>query len=120
MARKARKPNRAFAKQLRDWRNSPEGRLDAAGASKYEQMNRRALWLAIEWQLRRCPKIGRTWTSQLSDYCQNHGVSMDWLLYGNLKVLQRMMEARRTGKAAATPESLKEKLARLSESEREI
>jgi hypothetical protein len=45
---------------------------------------------------------------------------MDWLLCGALKALQRMMQARRMGKAAATPERIKEKLARLSESEREV
>lgn len=108
------------AKELREWRNSPTGRLDADGASKSRQISRRVLWPAREWQLPRCPKIGRTMTPELVDYCKTHGVSMDWLLCGNLKGLHRMMLARRIGKAAATPESLKEKLARLSESEREL
>ncbi|WP_407194404.1 hypothetical protein [Bradyrhizobium sp. STM 3566] len=111
---------REAAIQRREWRNSPEGRLDAAGRSKYEQMNRRALWLAIEWHLPRCPKIGRTITAELVDYCQIHGVSVEWLIRGDLKGLQRMMEERRARSAAATPESLKEKLSRLSDSEREI
>jgi hypothetical protein len=52
-----------------------------------------ARWLAIEWHLPRCPKIGRTMTHELADYCQTHGVSFDWLLSGDLKDLQRMMEA---------------------------
>jgi hypothetical protein len=73
----------------------------------------------MEWQLPRCPKIGRSPTARLASYCQTHGIRMDWLLFGK-RSLQQMMQARRMGKAAATPESLKEKLARLSESEREV
>jgi hypothetical protein len=111
---------REAAKQLRDWRNSPRGRLDADGASKREQISRRALWLAREWQLPACPKIGRTMTPGLVDYCQTHHVSLDWLLCGDLEGLQRMMQARRERTAAATPESFREKLSRLSDSEREI
>jgi hypothetical protein len=51
---------------------------------------------------------------------ETHGMSLDWLLCGDLKGLQRMMLKRRTRDIAATPESLRDKLARLSESEREI
>ena len=40
------------------------------------------------------------------------------MLDGDLKGLQRMTQWRHEGKAAATPESFKEKLARLSDSER--
>jgi hypothetical protein len=53
-------------------------------------------------------------------FCKKHKVSLDWLLYGNLQGLQRMMQERRMGKMPTTPERIREKLARLSESEREI
>ena len=108
-----------YSKQLRDWRNSPRGRLEADGAMKSMHMNRRALWLCLQLGLPPCPKIGRTMSPALADYCKTHGVSMDWLLCGDLSGLQRMMRARREGKALITPESFKQKLARLSESERE-
>jgi hypothetical protein len=71
------------------------------------------------WRLPRCPRIGRAPTSALFTYCETPGVSLDWMLGGDLKGLQRMAQWRREGKAAATPESFKEKLARLSDSERE-
>jgi hypothetical protein len=70
-------------------------RLDADGASKSGQINRRVLWLVREWQLPRCPKIGHTMTPELVGYCKTHGVSMDWLLCGDLKGLHRMMMKRR-------------------------
>ena len=107
-------------RNLRKWRNSANGRMDADGASKPAQITRRMLWVATEWQLPRCPRIGRTPTKALFDYCETHGVSLDWMLDGDLKGLQRMVQQRRMSKAAATPESLKEKIARLSESEREV
>jgi hypothetical protein len=78
------------------------------------------LWVATEWQLPRCPRIGRTPTKALFDYCETHGVSLDWMLDGDLKGLQRMMQRRRMGKPPVTPESLEEKLVRLSESDREV
>jgi hypothetical protein len=81
-------------------------------------MNRRALWLAIEWGLPPCPRIGRTLTKELSEYIRAHEVSFDWLIHGDLKGLQMMMQARRTN--APTAERLKQKLALLSEPEREI
>ncbi|MGV7215906.1 hypothetical protein [Bradyrhizobium sp. UFLA05-112] len=84
-----------------EWLNSPVGRLTADGGSKAEHIRRRARWLVNEWQLPRCPKIGRTWSKELTQWCENHDVSFDWLLYGDLKGLQRMMQARRMGKAAA-------------------
>ena len=111
---------RNAAKRLRAQRNSALGRLDADGASASNQINRRALWLASEWQLPRCPRIGRTLTKPLVDYCQAYGVRLEWLVHGNLRSLQQMMETRRMGPAAVTSDSLREKFGCLSESEREI
>jgi len=42
-------------------------------------------------------------TSRTSGCCQTYGISMGWLLCGDLKALQRMMQAP-LGKEAATPE----------------
>ena len=86
---------REVEKQLREWRNSPEGRLTAEGASSRKQIERRVLWLSHEWQLPRCPKIGRTMSKALREYVKAHGISYDWLLLGDLKGLQRMMQGRR-------------------------
>jgi hypothetical protein len=117
---------RKAAKRLgEEWRNSASGRLDAEGASKSAQINRRIQWLAMEWHLPPCPRIGRTMTPALANYCQTHSISLDWLLCGDLKSLQLMMQARRGGKPPPAPpppppDSIKAKLARLSESEREV
>lgn len=78
------------------------------------------MWLAQEWQLPQCPKVGRSVTKPLLGHIEAHGISYDWLLLGDLLGLQRMMLKRRMRITAATPESLRDKLARLSESEREI
>ena len=53
-------------------------------------------------------------TSRTSGCCQTYGISMGWLLCGDLKALQRMMQAP-LGKEAATPE--RERFVRLSDSE---
>ena len=46
------------------------------------------------WKLPPCPKIGRTMSPALLRYCDAHSVSLDWLLYGDLKGLQRMVRNR--------------------------
>jgi hypothetical protein len=58
-------------------------------------------------------------TGDIMVFCKKHKVSYDWLLCGDLKGLQSMTQDWRLGKAAVTPESFKEKLARLSKSQRE-
>jgi hypothetical protein len=50
-------------------------------------------------------------------FCEKHKVSFDWLLAGDLKGLQRMTQERHL--VQPPPESFKEKLARLSKSQRE-
>jgi hypothetical protein len=62
----------------------------------------------------------RVSTRDVMVFCAKHKVSYDWLLAGDLKGLQRMTQERQAAKAAASPETFKEKLARLSESEREV
>lgn len=96
--RKAKAPSK-----LRKWRNSPEGRLEADGATKSKQIGRRLLWLTREWQLPPCPKVGRAPSAKFVEYCRTHNVSVDWLLLGDLKGLQRMMQARRTGAPMEIP-----------------
>jgi len=97
---KQRKPTRssaaarAAAKGLRKWRTSLLGRLAADGASNPQHIARRTLWLSQEWKLPPCPKVGRTMSDALLRYCDAHSVSLDWLLYGDLKGLQRMVRNR--------------------------
>jgi hypothetical protein len=115
MARKSRRRRVAASPEIR-----ATNRLTADGASSYLQIKRRIQWIEQEWLLPRCPKIGRTPSKALCDYVRAHDISWDWLLCGDLKGLQRMIQRRRADKTAASPESLKAKLARLSESEREV
>jgi hypothetical protein len=117
-SRRAITRRRNAAKRLR--RASPLGRLTTDGACSPQQIKRRLLWLAIEWQLDAPPKVGLSPSEELTDYCRRHGISFDWMLYGDLKGLQRMMNWRLGRAAAAAPASLRDKLASLSESEREI
>ncbi|WP_157785215.1 hypothetical protein [Bradyrhizobium yuanmingense] len=108
-----RRRNAAKRRRLR--LPTPLGRLDARGASSARNINRRLLWLAIEWGLERAPKVGQAPSRELCEYCRKHGINFDWLLDGNLKGLQAMMDARRGRMAAAKLDSLGAKLARLSE-----
>ncbi|WP_426608966.1 hypothetical protein [Bradyrhizobium sp. McL0616] len=48
------------------------------------------MWLAIESQLEAPPKVGRTTTEALSDYCRDNRISFDWMLTG----LKKMADAR--------------------------
>jgi len=64
------------------------GSLDADGASSAQSINRRLLWLAIEWGLERAPKVGNAPSDELRDYCRKHGISFDWMLCGDLRGLQ--------------------------------
>ncbi|MVT49080.1 hypothetical protein GPL17_01055 [Bradyrhizobium yuanmingense] len=73
------------------------------------------LWLAIERGLERAPKVGHAPSAELCDHCRKHGINFDWMLDGDLKGLQAMMDARRGRMTAAKPDSLGAKLARLSE-----
>ncbi|MCP3460382.1 hypothetical protein [Bradyrhizobium sp. CCGUVB23] len=59
-------------------------------------------------------------SAELASYCLGHGISMNWLITGELLDLQQMLQARRMGKAAAKPESFREKLAQLSEAQIEV
>jgi hypothetical protein len=59
-------------------------------------------------------------SKDLRDYCVRHRISLEWMLTGNLKNLKETIDARRDRATAASPSSLTEKLARLSESEREL
>ena len=60
-------------------------------------------------------------TPELVDYCQTHGVSMDWLLCGDLKGLHRMM-MKRKGRYVPPDqhERLMRKVGRLSPQDQDI
>jgi hypothetical protein len=125
----------AFRKQKREARlNNPTlgkealrqaaiDRLTRDGASSTAALQRRVLVLAHERNL--CPadyfrlmykKIN---TRDFVAFCEKHEVSLDWLMFGDMKALQRMTQERRAGKPVFPPGSLQEKLACLTEAERE-
>jgi hypothetical protein len=101
---------------------NPRGRLLNDGAAHQGQMRRRLLWLANQRGIpvADVPKVGRVCTKELRDFCVKHGITFEWLFEGDLKALLWMTQQRHRRAVAVTPESLKEKLARLSESEREV
>jgi hypothetical protein len=76
---------------------TPHGRLYNDGATSPEQANRRLQWLAQEWSLPvDClPKIGRTMTSKVAGFVEKYSISIDWLFYGDLRGLHRMMMQRK-------------------------
>lgn len=103
-------------------RETPFGRLFEDGATQSQQVRRRLQWLAQEWNIpaedvARAMRFTVDETGRFKDKYPH--VNLDWLLAGDLKGLQLMMAQRRTRAEATTPERLKEKLARLSEPERE-
>jgi hypothetical protein len=57
-------------------------------------------------------------TGAVMVFCKKYKASYDWLLCGDLKGLKRITQDQHLSKV--TPESPKEKLARLSQSEREV
>ena len=106
--RKARKAPRTAAANPTaeaDKRLQALERLTGAGSSSPQQMSRRFVWLQEEWRLPPCPKIGRTMTTELLDYCKKHSVSLDWLLCGELKELRSMMDKRKACGNVAAPET---------------
>ena len=96
------------------------GRLSLDEGASSLHMNRRLLWLAIEWQLPRAPNVGRTVNQELVNYCQSHGVSMNWLVSGRLSDLRQMLRDRKQQMATATPDALAANLRRLSDTERNL
>ena len=70
------------------------GRLRKDGCSSGAAMRRRVLLLAAERNLppTEYAKLfhKRVITGSILDFCKKHDVSLDWLMYGDLKGLQRM------------------------------
>jgi hypothetical protein len=98
-------------------------RLTRDGATSTAALQRRVMALAHE---RNIPPADyaklmhkRVLTGHMLAFCKNHEVSVDWLMFGDLKGLQRMTQERRAGKPVFPPGSLQEKLACLTEAERE-
>lgn len=95
------KRRRTLARNLRKRRERPLGRLIEDGAGSPRNISRRLLWLAIEWHLETPPKIGRSPSQALTDYCSRHRISFDWMLTGCPVDLKKMMEDRRGREAVA-------------------
>ncbi|HEV2156366.1 hypothetical protein [Bradyrhizobium sp.] len=119
-SRRAITRRRNAARRLQKSRETPLGRLGSDGASSPRNINRRLLWLAIEIGLEAPPKVGRTMSGEFADYCMRHRINYDWMLDGCLKGLKQMMDERRGRTVALSPSSFTDKLARLSETEREL
>jgi len=69
-------------------------RLRRDGCSSDAAMRRRVLLLAAERNLPPAEYAKllhkRIMTKSITDFCEKHNVSMDWLIYGDLKGLKRM------------------------------
>ncbi|WP_426615784.1 hypothetical protein [Bradyrhizobium sp. McL0616] len=105
MAKAKQKPSRRAMTRRRNVakrRETAEGRLNEDGASSSRHISRRLLWLAIEWHLEAPPKVGRSMSEALSDFCQDNRISFDWMLSGCLKGLKQMMDERRGRETMAT------------------
>jgi hypothetical protein len=98
-------------------------RLTRDGAGSTAALQRRVMALAHERNLAPADfhklMYKRPSTRDVGLFCEKHKVSYDWLLCGDLKGLQRMTQERRGGKPALPWESMKEKIACLTEAERE-
>lgn len=102
---KQRQPSRRAITRRRNMarskrRETPLGRLSTDGASSPRNISRRLLWLAIEWRLEAPPKIGRSPSDALADYCRHHRISFDWMLTGCPADLKKMIDWRREREAS--------------------
>jgi hypothetical protein len=93
-------------------------RLRKDGCSTKEAFRRRMLLLAAERNLppAEYTKLFRKCVSMkpLSDFCKKHDVSLDWIMDGDLKGLQRMKKWEREGGSMSTDE-LKAELYRIGQ-----
>jgi hypothetical protein len=98
-------------------------RLTRDGATSTAALQRRVMVLAHERNLAPADYFRlmyrRINTSDMLAFCEKHEVNLDWLMFGDLKGLRQMTQERRAGKPAFPPGSLQEKLACLTEAERE-
>jgi hypothetical protein len=92
-AARTRKRNAAYRRAKQ--RKTAFGRLEADGSSSNENIRRRLQWLASEWRIpaENLPKLIST--QSVVDFAKKYDdVELDWLLWGDLKGLQRMMGKR--------------------------
>ena len=96
------------------------GRLSNDGAASPEKVRARMQWLAHEWQLpvSDMPDMTRLGDKQLA-YAEKHGIKLSWLISGELKYLKEMIKGRKQRMGVPPTERLRDKLARLSEAQRE-
>jgi hypothetical protein len=78
-------------------------RLHTLGATQNHQVRRRLRWLAFELRLppEELPKTGRNSMEAEARFGEKYHVSLDWLLFGDLKGLQRMMREHKRRQARA-------------------
>jgi hypothetical protein len=100
-------------------------RLARDGCHTNAAMQRRVLLLAAERNLPPAEYAKlmhkRVLTGPLLAFCKKHDVSLDWLMDGDLKGLQRMtLEAKAVAAGAPTVERLMKKYSRLTPEHRRI
>jgi hypothetical protein len=79
--------------------------------------------IAYEWQLPPedvaiALKSGNRATEEMFDFANRHKISLDWLIWGDIKGLQRMMRLRRP--AGPPPMELREKILSLTPHHQQI
>jgi hypothetical protein len=81
-------------------RKTARGRLSVDGATSAAAVRRRIRAIAYEWQLppddvAKALKSGNRATEEMFDFAERYHVSLDWLIWGDLKGLQQMTSERR-------------------------
>jgi hypothetical protein len=88
-------------------RKTPRGRLSADGAASATATRQRIRAIGYDWQLppddvAKALKPGNRATDELYDFAQRYRLSLDWLIWGDLKGLQRMTNERRARRLMTT------------------
>jgi hypothetical protein len=98
------KRRRTIAARRRDRRETPIGRLFDDGATNNEHTRKRIQWLAEERKLppEDVAKAMKLSTYEIGRFAKKYRVSYDWLLYGDLKGLQRMTQERTTRRSMSS------------------
>lgn len=88
--RNAAKRKRMFAERAA---KDPKWRLIEAGSGSSEAIRKRLLWFAAERRIpaEAVPKVGPCMTTAVCDFAKEHGLSLDWVLSGELQHLLKMV-----------------------------
>lgn len=112
--KRTRTRRRNAAKRRAMLPEGPKDRLIQAGCSDRAQIQKRLLWFAQARGIpvSQVPTVRSCPTPELLTFCKVHQVNLDWMLEGGLTELRAML--RQPPRREAAPESLLEKIERLS------